>query len=35
VTLFTEELRWLKGADLDWVMGRAWCDWIGWDVGAA
>jgi hypothetical protein len=33
VTLFTEELRWLKGADLDLVMGRAWCDWIGWDVG--
>ena len=35
MTLFTEELRWLKGADLDLVMGRAWCDWIGWDVGAA
>src|SRR5215468_1044129 len=35
VTLFTKELRWLKGADLALVMGRAWCDWIGWDVGAA
>ena len=35
VTLFTEELPWLKGADLALVMGRAWCDWIGWDVGAA
>jgi hypothetical protein len=35
VTLFTEELRWLQGADLALVMGRAWCDWIGWDVGAA
>lgn len=32
VTLFTEELPWLKGADLDWVMGRAFCDWIGWDT---
>ena len=35
VTLFTKELRWLQGADLALVMGRAWCDWIGWDVGAA
>jgi len=32
VTLFTEELPWLKGADLEWVMGRAFCDWIGWDT---
>ena len=30
VTLFTEELPWLKGADLDLVMGRAFCAWIGW-----
>ena len=35
VTLFTEELPWLQGADLALVMGRAWCDWIGWEVGAA
>jgi predicted TIM-barrel fold metal-dependent hydrolase len=34
VTLFTEELPWLKGEDLDWVMGRAFCEWIGWDVKA-
>src|SRR5947199_385460 len=27
VTVFTEELRWLQGADLALVMGRAWCDW--------
>jgi len=33
VTLFTEELRWLKGADQEWVMGQAFCDWIGWDTG--
>ncbi|WP_409411292.1 hypothetical protein [Bradyrhizobium sp. AUGA SZCCT0182] len=31
VTFFTEELPWLKGADLEDVMGRALCDWIGWD----
>ena len=32
VTLFTEELPWLTGDDLDLVMGRAFCDWIGWTV---
>ena len=30
VTLFTEELPWLRGWDLELVMGRALCDWIGW-----
>jgi predicted TIM-barrel fold metal-dependent hydrolase len=30
ITLFTEELPWLKGEDLELVMGRAVCDWIGW-----
>lgn len=30
ITLFTEELPWLKGRDLELVMGRAVCDWIGW-----
>ena len=34
VTLFTEELPWLKGADLELVMGRALCDWLGWPVKA-
>ncbi len=29
VTLFTEELPWLKGRDLDLVMGEALCHWIG------
>jgi hypothetical protein len=28
--MFTEEMPWLKGDDLDWVMGRGICDWIGW-----
>lgn len=32
VTMFTEELPWLTGGDLDLVMGRALCDWIGWDL---
>jgi predicted TIM-barrel fold metal-dependent hydrolase len=32
ITLFTEELPWLKGDDLDLVMGRAVCDWINWDT---
>jgi len=34
VTLFTEELPWLKGRDLELVMGRALCDWIGWKLSA-
>ena len=32
VTFFTEELSWLKGGDLEDVMGRAVCEWIGWDM---
>jgi L-fuconolactonase len=28
--MFTEEMPWLKGHDLDWVMGRGIGDWIGW-----
>ena len=31
MTLFTEELPWLEGPDLEKVMGRALCKWIGWD----
>lgn len=30
VTLFTEELPWLMGSDLEWVMGRGVCEWLGW-----
>ena len=25
-----EELPWLRGRDLELVMGRAVCDWLGW-----
>ena len=32
VTLFTEELPWLSEADKELVMGRALCNWIGWDL---
>ena len=31
VTFFTEELPWLKGPDLEKVMGRALTKWVGWD----
>ena len=31
VTFFTEELPWLKGRDLEDVMGRSLCEWIGWN----
>ena len=31
VTFFTEELPWLKGQDLETVMGRGLTRWIGWD----
>jgi predicted TIM-barrel fold metal-dependent hydrolase len=29
VTMFTEELPWLKGRDLERVMGGAFVDWLG------
>jgi predicted TIM-barrel fold metal-dependent hydrolase len=31
VTFFTDELHWLSGRDLEDVMGRGLCEWIGWD----
>ena len=31
VTMFTEQLPWLKGRDLELVMGDALCAWWGWD----
>ncbi|MBI2206114.1 MAG: amidohydrolase family protein [Candidatus Rokubacteria bacterium] len=34
VTMFTDELPWLKGRDLELVMGRAVCDWLGWKLPA-
>lgn len=32
ITMFTEELPWLKGSDLERVMGRGICDWLGWKL---
>jgi predicted TIM-barrel fold metal-dependent hydrolase len=32
VTMFTEELSWLSGRDQEQVMGRAMCNWIGWNL---
>lgn len=34
VRLFTEELRWLNGDDLEWIMGRAICERLGWTLEA-
>ena len=30
IDLFAREQRWLKGEDLEWVMGRGVCQWLGW-----
>ena len=32
IALFTQHLPWLKGADLELVMGRGICDWLGWPL---
>jgi predicted TIM-barrel fold metal-dependent hydrolase len=32
ITMFTEEMPWLHGRDLELVMGEALCKWIGWKV---
>jgi predicted TIM-barrel fold metal-dependent hydrolase len=32
VTIFTEEMPWLKGSDKEAVMGKALCDWVGWKL---
>ncbi len=33
VTMFTQELPWLSGRDLDIVMGKGVADWLGWRIG--
>jgi L-fuconolactonase len=30
ITMFTEEMPWLSKDDLDWIMGRGVCEWLGW-----
>ena len=32
VTMFTEQMPWLRGSDLEGVMGQGLCDWIGWRI---
>lgn len=32
VALFTDELPWLSESDKEWIMGKAVCEWLGWDV---
>jgi predicted TIM-barrel fold metal-dependent hydrolase len=32
VSLFTEELKWLSAHDLEWIMGRALCEWLDWPL---
>ena len=32
VTMFTEEMTWLRGSDLEQVMGKALREWIGWKL---
>ena len=32
ITMFTEELPWLSESDKELIMGRAICNWIGWDL---
>jgi predicted TIM-barrel fold metal-dependent hydrolase len=31
-TMFTEELQWLSEADKELIMGRAVCNWLGWNL---
>jgi len=28
--MFTDEIDWLSGEDLEWIMGRTLCEWLGW-----
>lgn len=32
VTLFTEEMKFLSSADLEWIMGRALAQWLPWPL---
>ena len=33
-TMFTEEMKWLSGSDLEWIMGRGVCEYLGWPLDA-
>jgi predicted TIM-barrel fold metal-dependent hydrolase len=32
IELFTRHLPWLASRDLEWIMGRGVCEWIGWNI---
>jgi L-fuconolactonase len=32
VTMFTEEMPFFPKTDLEWIMGRGLCEWLGWKV---
>lgn len=32
VTMFTAEIPWLTAEDKEWIMGRALCEWLGWNT---
>lgn len=32
IHMFTDHLPWLRGDDLEWVMGRGVCEWLGWEL---
>jgi len=32
VTMFTEEIDWLTSEDKEWIMGRALCEWLRWEM---
>ena len=32
ISLFTHHMPWLSGEDLEWVMGRGVCEWLGWHI---
>jgi L-fuconolactonase len=31
-TMITEEMKWLTVSDLEWIMGRGVCEWLGWPL---
>jgi len=32
ITFFTEEMDFLSDEDLEWIMGRGVCEWLGWPI---
>ena len=32
VTMFTEEMPFFSKSDIEWIMGRGLCEWLGWKV---